>query len=81
MNLKIIHNHDTYLYNDINQRVKLNDCYCICSILKNKDTRCTCKEFKEMKLIGACNCGRFLKYKILQFKTTNYYKENLNYEL
>lgn len=50
---------------EINPRVKmlvdLNDGYCPCAILKNEDTKCMCKEFKEQKEPGECHCGRFIK--------------------
>lgn len=50
---------------EINPSVKtlvdLNDGYCPCAVLKNEDTKCMCKEFKETEVPGECHCGRFLK--------------------
>ena len=40
--------------------VEQNDGYCPCAVIKNEDTKCICKEFKEQK-IGKCYCGRFEK--------------------
>ena len=37
-----------------------NNGYCPCTVVKNDDTKCMCKEFKEQKS-GLCHCGRFLK--------------------
>ena len=34
--------------------------YCPCSIIRNDDTVCMCKEFKEMKE-GTCHCGLYIK--------------------
>lgn len=41
--------------------VKQADGYCPCTILRNEDTKCMCKEFKEQKEPGVCHCGRFEK--------------------
>ena len=40
--------------------VDANDGYCPCAIEKTADTKCMCKEFREMKK-GICHCGRFEK--------------------
>lgn len=45
----------------IAELVKQNDGYCPCAIQKNEDTKCICKEFREMES-GVCYCGRFEKY-------------------
>lgn len=37
-----------------------NDGYCPCSIEKNEDTKCMCKEFREAKS-GTCHCGLYIK--------------------
>lgn len=39
--------------------VEKNGGYCPCAIVKNEDTKCMCKEFKEQKTAGVCHCGRF----------------------
>ena len=50
---------------EINPNVKTlvdaNDGYCPCTVVKNEDTKCMCKEFKEQKTEGKCYCGRFIK--------------------
>lgn len=52
---------------EINPSVKIlveqNNGYCPCAIIKNEDTKCMCKEFKEQEESGVCHCGRFLKVK------------------
>ena len=40
--------------------VKQNDGYCPCLIEKTPDTKCPCKDFREMEE-GVCHCGRFEK--------------------
>lgn len=42
--------------------VKQNNGYCPCAIVKNEDTKCMCKEFRE-QVTGDCHCGRFRKVK------------------
>ena len=37
--------------------VDANDGYCPCTVVKNEDTKCMCKEFKE-QASGICHCGR-----------------------
>lgn len=40
--------------------VDANGGYCPCAIVKDNDTRCMCREFREMTS-GICHCGRFEK--------------------
>lgn len=46
------------------QKVKENDGYCPCSLIKNDDTKCMCKAFVESDKIGLCHCGRYLKIEV-----------------
>ena len=46
---------------DIKHLVDANDGYCPCAIVKNEDTKCMCKEFKDQEQPGECHCGRFKK--------------------
>lgn len=46
---------------DFRATVEANDGYCPCMIEKNEDTRCMCRDFREQKEPGPCNCGRFEK--------------------
>jgi hypothetical protein len=48
----------------IKQLVVENGGYCPCTVVKNEDTRCICKEFKEQKHAGVCHCGRFEKVEV-----------------
>lgn len=60
--MKIYPNKDKDKYNEVTQAVKDNNGYCPCKLIKNEDTRCVCKEFKEQEQ-GLCHCGRFYKKK------------------
>jgi hypothetical protein len=44
----------------IRKLVEENNGYCPCTIVKNEDTKCICKEFQEQES-GVCHCGRFEK--------------------
>lgn len=45
---------------EIAAAVKANDGYCPCMRTKTPDTKCMCKEFREMKT-GICHCGLYQK--------------------
>ena len=51
------------LRKDIIEKLKANDGYCPCALVKTPDTVCMCKEFREMKE-GTCHCGLYVKVKI-----------------
>ena len=44
----------------IKKSVKENEGYCPCKLIKNADTKCICKEFREQKK-GVCHCGLYIK--------------------
>ena len=39
-----------------------NDGYCPCRINKTPDTKCMCKDFRDMQEEGYCHCGLYEKY-------------------
>lgn len=53
-------NEDAELVKSIRKKLKENNGYCPCALLKNEDTKCMCKEFREMKT-GECHCGLYIK--------------------
>lgn len=59
--LKIVENPDVEKYNDITKTVINNNGYCPCELIKNSDTKCICKSFKEQNYSGECHCGRYIK--------------------
>lgn len=61
MKLKIINNPNRTEYKEVTQDVMNNDGFCPCMTVKNQDTKCMCKEFKEQNHEGYCRCGRFMK--------------------
>lgn len=55
-------NPDKEYADNVRAALKENDGYCPCSITKNEDTKCMCKEFREMES-GVCHCGLYIKEK------------------
>lgn len=51
---------DQELEKEIRAALKANDGYCPCIVKKTKDTKCMCKDFREMKE-GTCFCGLYVK--------------------
>lgn len=44
----------------VKELVIKNGGYCPCLVKKTPDTKCPCKDFREME-VGVCHCGRFEK--------------------
>lgn len=53
-------NPDKKIVSEIRQQLKENDGYCPCMIIKNDDTKCMCKQFRE-QTNGMCHCGLYIK--------------------
>jgi ferredoxin-thioredoxin reductase catalytic subunit len=60
--MKITTNPDKELVKTIREKLKANDGYCPCRLVKNEDTKCICKEFLEQEE-GECHCGLYIKTK------------------
>lgn len=44
----------------IRQKIKENDGYCPCKLIKDDTTRCPCESFRNGPL-GECQCGLYIK--------------------
>lgn len=67
--MKIIKNKDTKLVEEIDKKLKENKkkygyAYCPCSLVRNEDTICMCKEFVESTEPGPCHCGKYVKVEV-----------------
>lgn len=62
--LKIFPNPDKEVYESVTKEIKANDGYCCCRIVRNENTRCMCKDFKEQQVEGSCYCERFIKKEV-----------------
>lgn len=60
--LKIRLNSDQAQVNLIKEGLKAKGGYCPCMVLKNEDTKCVCKAFREQQTPGLCHCGLYEKY-------------------
>lgn len=60
--MKIVLSSDKELVAEIRKKLKENDGYCPCKVVKNEDTKCICKEFREQET-GECHCGLYIKIK------------------
>ena len=58
MRVKVSDNKE--LVDEIRTKLKENNGYCPCSLIKSEDTKCMCKEFREQD-IGECHCGLYIK--------------------
>lgn len=63
--LKIFPNPDKEVYESVTKEIKANDGYCCCRIVRNENTRCVCKDFKEQQTEGLCYCERFIKKEVV----------------
>ena len=44
----------------IKDQVNMNSGFCPCKLIRNEDTKCMCKEFRNQEL-GECHCGLYVK--------------------
>ena len=52
---------------EIVEAVDANEGYCPCALVKDDDTKCMCKEFRDNEDTDFCHCGRF--YKVRDYET------------
>ncbi len=45
----------------IRENVEESGGYCPCAIWQTPDTKCICRDFRELDKPGLCHCGRFEK--------------------
>lgn len=65
--MKIMLNPDQDIVNTLKNKMKNNGGYCPCRLVKNQDTKCMCKEFREQiadeNFEGYCHCMLYYKKK------------------
>ena len=59
--MKIVKNPNPEAFASISEAVKANDGYCPCLRVKNEDTKCMCKDFRDSTESDFCHCGRYYK--------------------
>ena len=60
--MRITVNPDKEVVKEVREGLKRNGGYCPCRVVKNEDTKCICKEFREQPE-GECYCGLYIKIK------------------
>ena len=67
MEQKIILNPDKEVVKTVREGLKRTGGYCPCKLIKNEDTKCMCKEFREQiadpGFEGFCHCLLYYKKK------------------
>ena len=53
-------NPDKEFVKDFKEKLKESQGYCPCRLIKNEDTKCMCKEFRE-QTTGWCHCELYYK--------------------
>lgn len=59
--IKIKLTDDIELRQEIIKKLKENDGFCPCALIKTQDTVCMCKDFRENVQSGPCHCGLYVK--------------------
>lgn len=59
--MKVTLNSDGTIVKEILTLIKNNDGYCPCALVKDDDTKCMCKSFREQTSEGECHCGLYIK--------------------
>jgi ferredoxin-thioredoxin reductase catalytic subunit len=60
--MRVTTNPDKEHVKEIREALKLNNNHCPCSIIKSPDTKCMCKEFRDMieiGVVGECHCNLY----------------------
>ena len=63
MNFKIKQNPDKEFTKEIKESLRKNNGYCPCRTVKTPETKCMCKEFRDMMDRGEegyCHCGLYI---------------------
>lgn len=58
--MKIVENPDKEFVAHMRHALKNNNGHCPCALAKTPDTKCMCREFREMPE-GTCHCGLYTK--------------------
>lgn len=46
----------------VRKALQVREGFCPCSLLRDEDTKCMCRAFREQKEPGFCHCGLYEKY-------------------
>jgi len=54
-------NPDEEFVKELRKSLRMNGGYCPSLMMKTKDSKCMCKEFREQETEGYCRCGLYHK--------------------
>lgn len=57
----IVLNEDKEHVLKIKKALEESNGYCPCSLIKDEDHKCMCKDFRESREEGLCHCGLYLR--------------------
>ena len=61
--MRVTQNPDSVFAKEVKKQIKANNGYCPCRLTKSPDTKCMCRDFREMidrGEEGACLCGLYI---------------------
>ncbi len=61
--MMVMQSNNKALVQEIKAKLKENDNYCPCQLIKSPDTKCMCKDFRDMISSGqdgTCHCGLYI---------------------
>ena len=59
--MRITINPDKNIVKEVTEALKECEGYCPCKLIKNPNTKCMCKQFREQTTPGPCDCGLYIK--------------------
>ena len=61
--MRVFVNPDEEYVAEVRQMIKDNNGFCPCKLVKNADTKCKCKDFRDQVkngVAGSCHCGLYI---------------------
>ena len=61
--MQVKQNSDKKFVKEVREQLKANDWYCPCRVIRTPDTKCMCRDFREMierEEKGYCYCGLYV---------------------
>lgn len=62
--MKISVSNNKEVVEEVRKKLRANDGYCPCKLVKAPDTKCMCQEFLNQDEPGECHCGLYVKAEV-----------------
>lgn len=59
--MKISISNNKEVVEEVRRKLKENDGFCPCKLVKSPENKCICQEFLNQKELGECHCGLYVK--------------------